>query len=227
MKKRCVTCKQEKDLDEFWKNKSRPDGKHSQCISCIKAAYKPKTKEKANRDAKAYALRHPEKIKERWKKWYAKNKETLLTKKYTKDKTPEAIEKRKSLCVKNRNRINEQRRIRKKNPTPKQKAEKIVRDRFYKVVVRMKSGKKFVSSLVVLGCSIDFFKKHIEGQFRDGMSWDNHGNGEGKWNIDHITPLVKFNLFDLEEQKKAFHYSNMRPLWFMDNMQRPRKHHYN
>ncbi len=55
------------------------------------------------------------------------------------------------------------------------------------------------------------------------MEWGNHGNGDGKWNIDHIVPLVKFDLFNLQEQKKAFHYTNMRPLWFLENMRRPRK----
>jgi transposase-like protein len=35
-------------------------------------------------------------------------------------------------------------------------------------------------SIMYLGCSIEEFKAHIERQFRDGMTWDNHSRGE-KW----------------------------------------------
>jgi hypothetical protein len=31
-----------------------------------------------------------------------------------------------------------------------------------------------------------------------------------------------FNLSNVEEQKKCFHYSNCRPLWAEDNLRRPK-----
>ena len=46
------------------------------------------------------------------------------------------------------------------------------------------------------------------------MSWDNHG----KWHIDHIYPLAKFNLSDRQELLKACHYTNLQPLWAEDNL---------
>ena len=223
MVKYCSTCKETKDIFDFWKNKARSDGHHHQCKTCMKISYKPKTKEQACRDVKNYALRHPERVKERWGKWYAKNKEVRLVKKYIKDKLPEQIEKRRKWVADNRDRINALRRVRKKNMPVKEKLSKALRDRFYKVIVRMKTGKKIISSFDLLGCTIDYFKTYIENQFCEGMEWGNHGNGDGKWNIDHIVPLVKFDLFNLQEQKKAFHYTNMRPLWFLENMRRPRK----
>jgi hypothetical protein len=50
------------------------------------------------------------------------------------------------------------------------------------------------------------------------MSWSNHGlHG---WHIDHIKPVSKFNLFNLNEQKECFHYSNLQPLWAEDNLRK-------
>ena len=65
---------------------------------------------------------------------------------------------------------------------------------------------------------IDALKEYIAGMFQPGMSWNNWGNGIGKWNIDHRKPLVSFDLSDPIQQKQAFHYTNLQPLWWEDNM---------
>ncbi len=52
------------------------------------------------------------------------------------------------------------------------------------------------------------------------MNWGNHGNGNEKWNVDHIKPLVAFNLHDLKEQELAFHYTNLRPLVKEENIKK-------
>lgn len=49
------------------------------------------------------------------------------------------------------------------------------------------------------------------------MSWGNYGKGIGKWNIDHIKPLFRFDLTKESEQRKAFHFTNTRPLWHSEN----------
>jgi hypothetical protein len=49
------------------------------------------------------------------------------------------------------------------------------------------------------------------------MTWDNYGNFEGKWNIDHIHPLNQTELSDPVQFKKACHYNNLQPLWWIDN----------
>lgn len=49
------------------------------------------------------------------------------------------------------------------------------------------------------------------------MSWDNYGQQVGKWNIDHIIPLSAFNLSDRNQLLKACHYSNLQPLWAVNN----------
>ena len=64
----------------------------------------------------------------------------------------------------------------------------------------------------LIGCSIPILKSYIERQFLKGMNWN------AKIHIDHKKPLISFNLTDLEQQKKAFHYSNLQPLWARDNL---------
>jgi hypothetical protein len=64
----------------------------------------------------------------------------------------------------------------------------------------------------VLGCDYDTAFKHIESQFREGMSWDNYG----EWHIDHIIPLCSANnVFELEI---LCHYTNLQPLWAAENI---------
>jgi len=75
-------------------------------------------------------------------------------------------------------------------------------------------GYKSASSLKLLGCDIEFFKKHLQKQFTEGMSWDNYGD----WHIDHIIPCDSFDLTIPEEQAKCFHYTNCQPLWAKDNI---------
>lgn len=70
-----------------------------------------------------------------------------------------------------------------------------------------------------IGCGSDFLKSYIESKFLPGMTWDNYGNGEGKWNIDHIRPLASFtDLSDDKQFKEAFNYENLQPLWWRDNL---------
>lgn len=69
--------------------------------------------------------------------------------------------------------------------------------------------------------NIQKVRKHIEKQFLSGMSWSNHG--VWGWHIDHIIPLSSFNLRKKEEQKKAFNYKNLQPLWAEDNLSKGNK----
>ena len=69
--------------------------------------------------------------------------------------------------------------------------------------IKKYSGKgKGAKTIKLLGCDIGFFIIYLENKFTVGMSWDNYGNGHGKWNIDHIIPVSRFNLNKTSEQKK-------------------------
>ena len=80
----------------------------------------------------------------------------------------------------------------------------------------------------LLGCNYVEFRWYIEQQFTEGMSWDNYGNKEGQWSIDHIIPCDWFKnntdiLNDVSDQKRCFHYTNCRPMWHITNIQKNNK----
>jgi hypothetical protein len=80
--------------------------------------------------------------------------------------------------------------------------------------MKARTSSGFILSLS--GISVSALRVHLSNQFKSGMTWDNHGYGPGKWNIDHITPLA---VFDLPSQaKQAFNYKNLQPLWHEENM---------
>lgn len=77
-------------------------------------------------------------------------------------------------------------------------------------------GKKKSRTVDLVGCSISELKLYLEKKFLNGMSWDNYGLFG--WHIDHIRPCASFDLSDLAQQKQCFHYSNLQPLWWQDNL---------
>ena len=77
----------------------------------------------------------------------------------------------------------------------------------------LKGNTKFSSVLKLLGCSLESLKKHLESQFKSGMSWKNYG----VWHVDHIRSCYTFDLSKLSEQHKCFNWKNLQPLWAEEN----------
>ena len=78
---------------------------------------------------------------------------------------------------------------------------------------------KSMKSSDILGCDWKTFKQHLESQFEEGMTWDNHGiNG---WHYDHIIPLSSAKTE--EELYRLNHYTNLQPLWAEDNLRKSDK----
>ena len=48
------------------------------------------------------------------------------------------------------------------------------------------------------------------------MSWDKIN----LIHIDHIIPCSSFDLSDPKQQKICFHYTNLQPLWAVDNLKK-------
>jgi hypothetical protein len=90
-----------------------------------------------------------------------------------------------------------------------------------RIRTKLKRNSRCHSTEQLLGTTIVRLKEHIESQFREGMNWKNWGI-KG-WHIDHIIPIALFNLTDLDEQKRCFHYTNLQPLWWWENLSKANK----
>lgn len=95
---------------------------------------------------------------------------------------------------------------------PKEKLKHTFRCRFRKLI---KGHHKHNSVLNYLGCDIIFLKKWLENNFRDGMTWENHGV---VWHVDHIIPCSFFDFGCEEDLKKCWHYTNLQPLLVVENL---------
>ena len=139
------------------------------------------------------------------KEWYAKNKKAknAHSREYYKNNKEQVLLKQGEL-------------VRKKYKTDIMfKLCSLLRHRFYNAL-KNNYGKS--KSWEYVGCSPKQLKKHIEAQFKEGMSWKNWSRSG--WHIDHIKPIFGFDLSKEEEIKKAFHYTNLQPLWALDNLRK-------
>lgn len=87
----------------------------------------------------------------------------------------------------------------------------------------IKGQKRIDHTLSLLGCSVESFKLYLESKFEIGMSWENYGRGEGTWQIDHIMPCAIFDLSNPGHQTRCFHFSNMQPMWTVENQRKNKK----
>ena len=116
---------------------------------------------------------------------------------------------------KNREKIKEYKKQKRKED--KNKILDLLRSRL-KNVLKCVGVSKTIKTLDLLGCTIDEFKTYMESKFTDGMTWKNRGFYG--WHIDHIKPCSAFDLTDSEQQKICFHYTNLQPLWCLDNLRK-------
>jgi hypothetical protein len=93
-----------------------------------------------------------------------------------------------------------------------------LRCRLYQALARQ-GATKANGTIALTGCSAVELKSHLEGQFTDGMTWDNYGD----WHMDHIKPCASFDLMIDSEQRECFHYTNLQPLWAEDNLIKGKK----
>lgn len=79
--------------------------------------------------------------------------------------------------------------------------------------------KKCLKTEELLGADIETVKAHIESLFASDMTWENHGTYG--WHIDHKVPLASAKT--QEDVQKLFHYTNLQPLWAIDNLRKGAK----
>jgi hypothetical protein len=92
-----------------------------------------------------------------------------------------------------------------------------LRTRLY-ISLKKQGLKKNDSTMELVGCSKIQLIEYLESQFKDGMCWQNWSlNG---WHIDHIRPVSSFDLSDPAQVKECFHFSNLQPLWAIENLKK-------
>lgn len=161
-----------------------------------------------NSIAKEYSVNNKEAIKVKNKIWYEKNKDQVAIKK-------------KQYKVDNKDSVYTYENNYSKNRKLKDVDYKIKCNLRSRLSHAIKGNFKTGSAVSDLGCTIEELKKYLESQFQDSMSWDNYGR-KG-WHIDHIEPLCSFDLTNEEELNKACHYTNLQPLWAIDNLKKGSK----
>ncbi len=182
-------------------------------------------KAKKDKYRRTYYLNNKEKELSRQQKWRENNREKIIevskiyyinNKEKIKNKARIWYEKNSERKIENMKRYN----YNKYHSDPNFKLANNLRTRFGKELRKHLATKK-ESSLVLVGCSIKKLKKYLESKFEEGMTWDNW-SVDG-WHVDHIVPCSSFDLTKEKEQKKCFHYTNLQPLWAVDNREKYNK----
>jgi hypothetical protein len=220
--KSCTCCKQVLSLENFYKKKGCKHGVMSVCKPCWKnqvSTFQSINKDSILEKNKQRYLDNKDKYDNRNKKYYYSNKELILEKKKQQHKIYYE-EKRKPYNQRPeiKQRDNEYMKTYSRS-TPEKHLATNVR---CSISMRLReiNSVKDEKTLNIVGLNNwEEFKKHIENQFIEGMNWDNYGNKiETDWSIDHIIPISTATTLD--EVKKLNHYTNLRPMWHIDNIKK-------
>jgi hypothetical protein len=203
----------EKKNSNLVKNLKRKNYENNKEIFIERARIYEKS-EKGKKAKKEYALKNKDKKRE-------------YDKKYREEKKEEKSLNGKIYYQNNKQKILESSNEYTKKRRQEDAAFKIMgnlRNRLYYAITKKYKITKHIKTIELLGCSIEELKQYLESQFKEGMSWDNYGiNG---WHIDHIVPCASFDLTNPEQQKTCFHYTNLQPLWAIDNIKKGCKLNY-
>ena len=138
-------------------------------------------------------------------------------------KTPKGIaaekkvyEKRQSKGLINKYAKKYEKERRKSDPIFKLKGD--IRHRL-RIFLNLHNMKKTNSTFKMVGCTPALLKEYLEKRFKPGMTWKNHAR-DG-WHIDHIIPLASAKT--PEAMEKLMHYSNLQPLWAIENIKKGNK----
>lgn len=216
--KTCSKCNTPKKLEDFSKDKSKKDGKHSSCKECKRncdANYRKNNGDKKRQLDRDYYQKNSEKIKERSKEWYDNNKEhcSSIKKKWYEKNFDKVKEYREDYKNKDPQKWTDYMRTYQRNryQTDLQYRIKTILNKR----IRDYANKKYQTTLDITGCSMEFFISWIESQFDENMSWGNQGS---YWDFDHVVPCASFDLTNEEQKFKCYNWSNIRPCEKRENI---------
>lgn len=205
-KKICSRCNIEKPLLAFGLEKKGIAGRRSDCKLCrisYKKEYRLQNRDKLLAVETAYRAKNPEKIKMAIDKWRSVNKDY--------QKKRRAVD-------------------------PAFKLSCVLRKRMNDVV----KGRIKTSSVINLGMLVDQVISYLINKYNTEFALSDFERGRidkpqmevsdfcdlvgrFKFHIDHIKPVSWFNLFNELELKQVCHFSNLRLLWWQDNLRKSNK----
>lgn len=210
----CNRCKKIKSLSEFsnYKAKSGKLFPRPWCKSCFvnyqKERLKDPTKKSAQREYNVKA----------WASMTQEQRDNWNSRRRVYSATRQESENAKARKKRAENPLIGQKQAAKKmkrfHSDPDFRIKENLRSRLYMAIV---NEQKAGSAVRDLGCSIPYFRDHLESKFQLEMTWENYGFGKDKWNIDHIIPLSAFDLTNRQHVILACNYLNLQPLWSSDN----------
>lgn len=140
-----------------------------------------------------------EKKSQQYKKWYAANKERKLAynNQYVKDRL---------------------------KTDPAYKMRMTIGTRVLKAI-KQQGSIKLDSVWKYLPYTPTELQEHLESQFEGWMNWQNHGSGEGCWQIDHIIPQSRlpFDSYEHPNFLKCWSLDNLQPLDAIENIKKSNK----
>jgi hypothetical protein len=193
--KKCKGCNIEKEFFMFNKDSAGKNGLKSRCKEC------------QNNAARDHYYDNQEKYQLLSKQWTENNKEQHMSlQKEWRQNNPNY-----------------------QNQYQKQKFEE---DVLYKLshnlrvrtydIFKKKGLVKEQTSLDLVGIKGEELIHYIENLWETGMNWNNYGKDtSNQWSVDHIIPLSSAS--NIDELKKLCHYTNLQPLWHVENIKKSNK----
>jgi hypothetical protein len=191
------------------------------------------TKEETSIYNREYYIKNKSKIDEYLKQYHESNRDNRLQRmrlyvKENKEKRKEYLDKNKEVLAEKRKEYNRKNKDRRREYEKNRKAT----DPSFKLIKSLRRRQNSVlkgkqSTTDGLGCTKAELLVHISSQFEKGMTFDNHGWGEGKWHMDHKIPLKTYEKdekgnwsINSEYNKKLIHYTNLQPMWHKPNLEK-------
>lgn len=202
MLKNCKECKTDKPLNKFRKGS----------LVCNKCEYQ-KHKKRINEYSLKYRQENKDDLNSRSRDYYHSNKSKW--KKYNKNwlKSKEGKEWQKKYS---REWIKKRRRN-----DPGFKIKSRLRTMVWRTVSRLKKSK---STMLLVGCSIEELKIHLqESAIKNGYNDFTIDKIDSSYHIDHIIPCSSFDLTNDLEVEKCFNWKNLQILSAIDNMKKSDK----
>ena len=188
--KKCNGCEEIKPTEDFYCYNNSPMSKCKICQNAKSLKYYTDDKERR----KKYKRDNWEKISKKNAKYHAKHRERRDWY-YNKGGRERTLEYQKEY-----------------HKIPEVKAARSYRQSLRGVLNRI-GTKKEKHTIEYLGYSASDYKEHIESLWKPGMSWENHGQGKGTWQVDHIKEIIHYVEEGITDTKIIHALDNLQPLW--------------